>query len=233
MHLLVSYLLILILCQQCLSLEDTITKLDPAVDQGVKQNPGNSFDDVRCKCVCPALQAAKNDTSPDSKRRLYVGNVERDQCTCDSVVLPFLKDKVEVNPKEFCPRCECRYQSRNTQIIKWVIIFIVVVLACLVVYMGFLMFFDPYLHKNSRTMYQEHVDEVVLEEQHPTSGGADDGNTGRRRLTTVNSVESTTSITSGTKIRPVLRLVEEQQSKWKRQILEQRRNIYDKHTMLN
>lgn len=31
----------------------------------------------------------------------------------------------------------------------------------------------------------------------------------------------------------VLNRVGHQQDKWKRQVLEQRRNIYDKHTMLN
>ena len=31
----------------------------------------------------------------------------------------------------------------------------------------------------------------------------------------------------------VLNIVGQQQDKWKRQLKEQRRNIYDKHTMLN
>jgi len=99
--------------------------------------------------------------------------------------------------------------------------------------MGFLMLLDPLLHKGGRMAYQEHVDEVVMEDQHPDgqtdSGEGPSGARGRTR--TLSGSESI--ISRHPKAAKVLDKVTEQQTKWKRQVQEQRRNIYDAHTMLN
>ena len=37
---------------------------------------------------------------------------------CDSVVLPKVAAEIKGKEQEFCPRCECKYESRNTTTIK-------------------------------------------------------------------------------------------------------------------
>lgn len=104
------------------------------------------YDDVRCKCLCPIASVVTND-SKASTRKLYIGNVPPNQCNCDFVVLPQLTPEVQDKAKEFCPRCECKYESRNTAIIRFFVIFIIGIISFLVVYMIFLMILDPWIHK--------------------------------------------------------------------------------------
>lgn len=108
------------------------------------------YDDWRCKCVCPSPEVVTNETEP-TKRKLYIGNVPPLRCNCDYVVLPKLGSEVQEKAKEFCPRCECKYESRNTKTIRWVVIFIIGIISFLFVYMGFLMLLDPLLHKSKLT----------------------------------------------------------------------------------
>lgn len=37
---------------------------------------------------------------------------------CDSVILPKWGEKIKGKEQEFCPRCECKYENRNTSVIK-------------------------------------------------------------------------------------------------------------------
>lgn len=37
---------------------------------------------------------------------------------CDSVILPKYSEKIKGKEQEFCPRCECKYENRNTTVIK-------------------------------------------------------------------------------------------------------------------
>ena len=114
----------------------------PSVDSNINANIGDSgakfridppqHGDVRCKCVCPSPQVVANDSSP-TQRRLYVGNTTPDQCDCYKVVQPHLKHNVAL--KEFCARCECKYQSRNTKTIRWFVVFTIIVVASLSMYM--------------------------------------------------------------------------------------------------
>ena len=105
------------------------------------------YDDVRCKCICPTASVVTNATS-GSNRKLYTnGNVPPNQCNCDFVVLPKLEKDVLEKAKEFCPRCECKYESRNTSIIRFVVLFIIGIISFLIIYMIFLMILDPWIHK--------------------------------------------------------------------------------------
>ncbi|KAL1429165.1 hypothetical protein MTO96_016609 [Rhipicephalus appendiculatus] len=115
-------------------------------------------------------------------------------------------------PPQRC-NCEgCRYERRNTTTIRVLVILIIWVISLLSVYMLFLMCLDPLLNRRkAASAYQEHVDEELhLEEPLP-----------------VHQQRTRRSSSS------VLNKVGQQQDKWKRQVQEQRRNIYDKHTMLN
>ncbi|XP_066993000.1 uncharacterized protein CG1161 [Anabrus simplex] len=169
---------------------------------------GQSYEDVRCKCVCPNPSVVN---VTQSNRKLYIGNVPPNQCTCDNVILPQVGDEIKRKEQEFCPRCECKYESRNTSIIKYVVIIVIWIISLLVIYMLFLICLDPLLNKRSKGNYQEHTNEE------------DD---------TSNSVSGGTSHAMGVRAN-VLNRVGHQQDKWKRQVREQRRNIYDRHTMLN
>jgi flagellar biosynthesis/type III secretory pathway M-ring protein FliF/YscJ len=85
-----------------------------------------------------------------------------------------------------------------------VVIIVVWAVSLLVVYMLFLVCLEPLISGRTGKSYQEHVDE---DESH----------------------QMTTTQQQG----GVLDRVGHQQDKWKRQVREQRRNIYDRHTMLN
>ncbi|MCL4130724.1 UNVERIFIED_CONTAM: hypothetical protein GTU68_028007 [Idotea baltica] len=86
------------------------------------------------------------------------------------------------------------------------------IISLLVVYMGFLLCLDPILNKRrSQPTYREHTDEE------------DDASLG-----------SGSGMSQQLRVRPnVLGRVTHQQDKWKKQVQEQRKNIYDRHTMLN
>nr|XP_042910793.1 uncharacterized protein CG1161 isoform X2 [Parasteatoda tepidariorum] len=174
------------------------------------------YEDVRCKCICPSPEVVKGNKT---ERKLYIANVVPSQCKCEGVVMPQADDYLRAKEKEFCPRCECRYERRNTTTIFVVVIIIIWVISLLTVYMLFLMCLDPLLNKR-RTAYQKHEnEEVTLEGEgiYVIPGSEPMATAMRPRAGTTN----------------VLNRVGEQQDKWKRQVQEQRRIIYDRHTMLN
>lgn len=154
---------------------------------------------------------------------LIIENVPADKCNCDGVILPRIGKKYttfNVRGEEFCPRCECKYENRNTTTIKVVVIVVISVISCLVIYMIFLFLLDPLLGKR-RVNYQEHMneeDEIVeaaqIQMAYPAPSGSAGGSGGGAQGN-------------------VLGHLSQHQDKWKRQVKEQRKNIYDRHTMLN
>ncbi|KAK7865457.1 hypothetical protein R5R35_002335 [Gryllus longicercus] len=172
-----------------------------------------SYEDVRCKCVCPNPSVVN---VTQSNRKLYIDNVPPNKCTCDNVILPQVGDEIKGKEQEFCPRCECKYESRNTSIIKYVVIIVIWIISLLVIYMLFLICLDPLLNKRMKGNYQEHTNE-----EEEASGSSSTG-----------AAAGTSSHPMGVRAN-VLNRVGHQQDKWKRQVREQRRNIYDRHTMLN
>jgi len=180
----------------------------------LSQQSEAQYDDKRCKCICPSLSSVVNTTQPSTERLTYIINVPPLQCKCENVVLPKLGEQIKSKEEVFCSRCDCKYENRNTTIIKIVVIIVIWVISLLVIYMLFLICLDPLLnkriHKASANIgYHEH-----------------------------NNEEDDSSLAPGTS-HPmgergnVLNRVGHQQDKWKRQVREQRRNIYDRHTMLN
>lgn len=169
----------------------------------------HSYEDNRCKCVCPSIAAVLNDSAgADRSPFMKAGNVAPNKCNCEMVVLPSIAEQLKGRQQEFCPRCECKYENRNTTIIKVVVIIVIWVIMLLVVYMGFLICLDPLINKRAKASYQEHTNE----DDESTTGGPSHQLGARGN---------------------VLNRVTHQQDKWKRQVREQRRNIYDRHTMLN
>ncbi|KAL8579539.1 hypothetical protein ACOMHN_025492 [Nucella lapillus] len=169
-----------------------------------------SFEDVRCKCVCPRV-LGNNGTGP-----VYIKMVEPNLCQCEYVVPP-----VE-SPQhiDICHYCECKYESRNTTTIKVVVIFIICVVSLLFVYMLFLLCLDPLIQRRPAS-YSQHTDEEVNLEDLSTPH--------------ISQIEPTTptAAAAAARQRSLLNRMTDEQKKWKGTVQEQRRNIYDRHTMLN
>ncbi|KAG7313063.1 hypothetical protein JYU34_000144 [Plutella xylostella] len=115
---------------------------------------GQAYEDKRCKCVCPSPAAVLNGTG-STDRKLYIANVPPNKCNCDGVILPRVGDEIKGREQEFCPRCDCKYESRNTTVIKVVVILVIWMVMLLLVYMGFLLCLDPLMHKRRPRSYQE------------------------------------------------------------------------------
>ncbi|XP_048006075.1 uncharacterized protein CG1161-like isoform X2 [Leguminivora glycinivorella] len=92
------------------------------------------------------------------QRKLYIADVPPNKCNCIEVVLPRLGD-FKGREAEYCPRCECKYETRNTTVIKVVVITVVWLTALLLVYAGFLTCLQP-LMRRKRT-YKDHSTEEV------------------------------------------------------------------------
>ncbi len=109
--------------------------------------------------------------------------------------------------------------------IKVVVILVIWIISILVIYMGFLACLDPILNQRfggaatSQMSYREQHDISDLNdlEEIEQEAGAGHGATPMRHYGPSS----------------VINRVGDQQSRWKRRVQEQRRNIYDRHTMLN
>ncbi|XP_052896726.1 uncharacterized protein CG1161 [Anopheles moucheti] len=177
----------------------------------IASTQSQSYEDKRCKCICPSFKTVDNTTQEGTDRMLIIDNVPPNKCNCDGVILPRLANKIpNVKGQEICPRCDCKYENRNTTIIKVVVIIVIWIISLLVIYMLFLMCLDPLLNKRVKANYQEHTNED--DDTAVTVGNGQDMHVRENN---------------------VLNRVGHQQDKWKRQVREQRRNIYDRHTMLN
>jgi len=186
---------------------------------------GNHYD-VRCKCVCPNPGIINlNTTDPTAEeRRLYIRNVAPSHCDCLNVVIPSLYvEHHHVARATFCPRCVCRYEQRNTTIIKVVVSMIICIIGLLTLYMGYFFIIDPIFVKWKQNSYRQQKEE----EEREISPESDD-------ISTVSSRDNITVMTTRSLGRSAaLQRIGSQQDRWKQQVQEQRTRIYDQHTMLN
>lgn len=107
-----------------------------------------AYENKRCMCVCPSPAALLNKSITD--RRIYNGNVPANKCNCAGVILPIVGEEIKGHEQEFCPRCECKFETRNTTIIMVVVIMTLWLLTMLSSYMGFLMCLDPLIKKKKK-----------------------------------------------------------------------------------
>ncbi|XP_013400403.1 transmembrane protein 9 isoform X3 [Lingula anatina] len=156
------------------------------------------------RCKCVCPDRSENTTT--NKQNVY-HNVDAnpEECTCEYVVKPTIKE-IDAG---FCFRCDCKYQRRNTTTIKVLVVLIIVALSLLVIYMLFLLLLDPLMNRRKR-LYQQHKNEDDQDE-----------------ITTPR--QSRDRIGSKT----IVTRVRDTQERWKGTVQEQRKNIFDKHTMLN
>ncbi|XP_036329820.1 uncharacterized protein CG1161-like [Rhagoletis pomonella] len=159
------------------------------------------------------------DTQPFSERCLLQKNTTNDfanstpKCVCDGALVPRLSENGKV--LEICPECKCQHEARNTTLLKVVVIIVIWIISILVIYMLFLICLDPLLNKRVKANYQEHTNED------------DDASATAPPLPTGMANQELNSRAN------VLNRVGHQTDKWKRQVREQRRHIYDRRTMLN
>ncbi|XP_039185345.1 proton-transporting V-type ATPase complex assembly regulator TMEM9 [Crotalus tigris] len=143
------------------------------------------------------------------KGHIYKNNVTQKDCNCLHLVdpMPVLGHDVEA----YCLLCECKYEERSTTTIKIIIIIYLSVIGALLLYMIFLMVVDPFIRKPDAYTQPLHNEE---ESEDPCS------------LTTVRPSASARANT-------VLERVEGAQERWKRQVQEQRKTVFDRHKMLS
>ncbi|CAF0825097.1 unnamed protein product [Brachionus calyciflorus] len=168
---------------------------------------GDEFYDFRCICVCPSFSVIGEE---ETHRKIYIDIINKDQCSCENVLSKWKPNKTEML-KQFCPRCNCNFEVRNTTTMKIVVIIIICILALLFIYMGFLLCLDPWMNRRTRLYQEQQNEELSMEsDDHPF-----------------------TAIPSSSSRSNVINRVTQEQSKWKRQVQEQRRTVYDRHVLLN
>ncbi|CAK1554685.1 unnamed protein product [Leptosia nina] len=119
------------------------------------------YENQRCRCVCPSQTSLFNTSSEDiADRKLYIALVPSDQCTCDIVILPRVSDETRRHAQVFCPKCECRYESRNTTIIMIVVIVVLWTLMLLCAYSIFLTLLQPLVGKRKLAIIYRNMDEA-------------------------------------------------------------------------
>jgi len=197
-----------------------------------------THEDVRCKCVCPNPSVVN---ASHTQRKLYIKNVPPTLCDCPNVVITSLYETMSLDPQHavqlpeaFCPRCVCRYEQRNTGVIRFVVIMVMVVIGVLAIYLVYLVL-EPKWARRRQNTYQEHTEEemslqaydsCVLQEGQES---ADSNPT----LPDVAVMTSRSRRSEPTRGPAILNRVTNQSDKWKQQVEVQRRNIYQDRTMLN
>uniref|UniRef100_A0A8C7Z900 Transmembrane protein 9 n=1 Tax=Oryzias sinensis TaxID=183150 RepID=A0A8C7Z900_9TELE len=137
---------------------------------------------------------------------IYNRNVTQKDCTCLHVVEPMPVPGYDV--EAYCLLCECKYEERSSNTIKVTIIIYLSVVGALLLYMLFLLLVDPLIRKHDPYTQPLHNEEDSEEMRPQADSGQARGNT-------------------------VLERVEGAQQRWKKQVQEQRKTVFDRHKLLS
>ncbi|XP_044303898.1 proton-transporting V-type ATPase complex assembly regulator TMEM9 [Varanus komodoensis] len=140
---------------------------------------------------------------------IYKKNVSQKDCNCLHVVDPMPVPGHDV--EAYCLLCECKYEERSTTTIKVIIVIYLSVIGALLLYMVFLMVVDPLIRKPDAYTQRLHNEEET-EDTHSLAA---------------------VRPSPGTRANTVLERVEGAQERWKRQVQEQRKTVFDRHKMLS
>ncbi|XP_030641522.1 proton-transporting V-type ATPase complex assembly regulator TMEM9 [Chanos chanos] len=157
-----------------------------------------SFEDVRCKCICPPYRNISG--------HIYNRNVSQKDCNCLHVVEPMPVPGHDV--EAYCLLCECKYEERSSNTIKVTIIIYLSVVGSLLLYMLFLLLVDPLIRKHDPYTQPLQNEEDSEDLRTHVDGAQGRGNT-------------------------VLERVEGAQQRWKKQVQEQRKTVFDRHKLLS
>ncbi|KAL1774957.1 transmembrane protein 9 [Sigmodon hispidus] len=141
---------------------------------------------------------------------IYNQNVSQKDCNCLHVVEPMPVPGHDV--EAYCLLCECRYEERSTTTIKVIIVIYLSVVGALLLYMAFLMLVDPLIRKPDAYTEQLHNEEENEDARSVAAGAVSIG---------------------GPRANTVLERVEGAQQRWKLQVQEQRKTVFDRHKMLS
>lgn len=112
----------------------------------------------------------------------------------------------------YCLLCECKYEERSSNTIKVTIIIYLSVVGSLLLYMLFLLLVEPLIRKHDPYIQPLH-NEDDSEDMRPQPECAAAAQGGRGNT--------------------VLERVEGAQQRWKKQVQEQRKTVFDRHKMLS
>lgn len=137
---------------------------------------------------------------------VYNRNVTQKDCNCLHIVDPMPVPGHDV--EAYCLLCECKYEERSSNTIKVTIIIYLAILGALLLYMLFLLLVDPLIRKQDPYTQPLHNEEDSEEMRPRPDTASNRGNT-------------------------VLERVEGAQQRWKKQVQEQRKTVFDRHKMLS
>ncbi|XP_051524423.1 putative protein 2 isoform X2 [Myxocyprinus asiaticus] len=137
---------------------------------------------------------------------IYNRNVSQKDCNCLHVVEPMPVPGHDV--EAYCLLCECKYEERSSNTIKVTIIIYLSVVGALLLYMLFLLLVDPLIRKRDPYIMPLQNEEDSEDVRPRVDGDQGRGNT-------------------------VLERVEGAQQRWKKQVQEQRKTVFDRHKLLS
>lgn len=161
-------------------------------------------EDVRCKCICPPYK--------ENSGEIFSQNVSQKDCHC----LHFANPKsVPPNDLEaYCLRCECKYEERSTVTIQVTIIIYLSILGLLLLYMLYLTLIEPMLKKRLFGHSQLIQSDDDVGDHQPFANAHEVLARSRGRANVLNKVEHA-------------------QQRWKLQVQEQRKSVFDRHVVLS
>ncbi|XP_076012270.1 transmembrane protein 9B [Genypterus blacodes] len=169
------------------------------------QVTAKNSEDFRCKCICPPYR--------EFEGHIYKQNVSLKDCNCLHVVEPMPVEGKDV--EAYCLLCECKYEERSSGTIKVTIIIYLSILGLLLVYMVYLTLLEPIL---KRRLFG-----------HSQLIQSDDDTAGDQQ-----PFANAHNVLSRSHSRPnVLNKVEHAQQRWRRQVQEQRKSVFDRHVVLS
>ncbi|XP_033972790.1 transmembrane protein 9B [Trematomus bernacchii] len=170
----------------------------------LSQVTAKNSEDIRCKCICPPYREVKG--------QIYKQNVSLKDCNCLHVVEPMPVDGKDV--EAYCLRCECKYEERSSGTIKVTIIMYLSILGLLLLYMVYLTLLEPILKRRLFGHSQLIQSDDDVGDQQPFANAH--------------------NVLSHSHSRPnMLNKVEHAQQRWRRQVQEQRKSVFDRHVVLS
>ncbi|XP_066894760.1 transmembrane protein 9B isoform X2 [Kogia breviceps] len=195
-------------------------------------------EDVRCKCICPPYKDNsgriynKNISQKDwfsltfaqreqnTKKYVLIGQRERislehwmpSRSDCLHVVDPMPVRGPDV--EAYCLRCECKYEERSSVTIKVTIIIYLSILGLLLLYMVYLTLVEPILKRRLFGHSQLIQSDDDVGDHQPFANAHDVLARSRSRANVLNKVEYA-------------------QQRWKLQVQEQRKSVFDRHVVLS
>ncbi|KAM8940006.1 transmembrane protein 9B [Pelodytes ibericus] len=163
-----------------------------------------SSEDVRCKCICPPYK--------DKPGNIFNKNVTQKDCDCLHVVIPMPVPGADV--EAYCLRCECKYEERSSVTIKVTIIIYLSILGLLLLYMVYLTLVEPMLKRRLFGHSQLIQNDDDIGDHQPFANAHNVLAQSRSRANVLNKVEHA-------------------QQRWKLQVQEQRKSVFDRHVVLS